>query len=264
MMLNLLINYFLCGILTGFLSGLLGIGGGIVGIPILLTFLNQQGFSEQFATHIAIATMLTTIIPTSLIASYRHWLNRLIDFSLVKTMLPGLLLGSVAGTIISSWLDPVFLRHIFAIFLFLIAIQMLWFREIKTSPFFSDQKIKMFITFIIGGLCSMLGLGGGILMVPYLRLTGMSTTHAIGTSTACILPNAIVATISYAFNGMHSTEVHAFSSGFIYWPAFLGISAASMLFAPIGAYFTPKIPAIYLNIIFVFFILLSAIKLLLI
>jgi uncharacterized membrane protein YfcA len=260
--LNLLFTYFLCGILTGFLSGLLGIGGGIIGIPILLTFFSQQGVPEQFATHMAIATLLATIIPTTMIASYRHWKNRLIDIHLVKKLLPGLLMGAIAGTIISSSLNPGLLRNIFVFFLFMIAFQMLFVKEIKPVPILFEKIAMGVITFLIGAFCSMLGLGGGILMVPYLRLAGMSTKHAIGTSTACILPNAIVGTISYALNGMNLTEVHAYNSGFIYWPAFFGISAASILFAPLGAYFTPKIPSKYLNMIFVFFILFSAVKLL--
>lgn len=265
---NLLFIYFLCGILTGFLSGLLGIGGGIIGVPILLTFFNQQGIPDQFATHMAIATLLATIIPTTMIASYRHWRNHLIDIHLVKKLLPGLLTGAIAGTIISSALNPIFLRNIFVFFLFMIAFQMLFVKEIKPMAILFGKIATLSITFFIGGFCSMLGLGGGILMIPYLRLMGMPTKQAIGTSTACILPNAIVGTISYVLNGlndlnsMNLPQLHHYNSGFIYWPAFFGISAASIIFAPLGAYLTPAIPSKYLNIIFVFFILFSALKLL--
>ena len=119
----------------------------------------------------------------------------------------------------------------------------------------------MIITLAIGSFSSLLGLGGGILIVPYLRVSGIAIKQAIGVSTACIFTLGFIGSLSYAINGIWLIGTDAYRIGFVYWPAFIAISLGGMLFAPLGASLTAKLAVKYLNVIFIVCIAVAAIKL---
>lgn len=233
-MLTILVTYLSCGALVGLLSGLFGIGGGIIGIPVLMQCFSQQGMAPSLSTHMAIGTMLAVAAATTLSALQRHHKNNMILVPLFKKLAPCLVSGSLIGAMISSHMNSIYLQRTFAIFLLFVALRIVLQKMPGArTPVLNDTALP--ITRVgqapvvsIGILCGSLGLGGGILLVPYLNWCGIPLKQAIATATACILPAALVG---------------AGSTGFIYWPAFLGIGIMSVLFAPLGATLTRRAPA---------------------
>ena len=246
-MLSILIAYLFCGAFVGLLSGLFGIGGGIIGIPVLLQCFAQQGMPSSLSMHMAIGTMLAVAAATTLSALYRHHKNNMILVPLFKKLAPCLITGSLIGTMISSHISSIYLQRIFAIFLLLVALQIiLQTKSGARTPVLHDAivpitKVSQASALYIGILSSLLGLGGGIILVPYLNWCGIPFKYAIATATACILPAVVVGAVSYMM--MNAANSAACNTGFICWPAFLGIGIMSVLFAPIGANLTHRTSA---------------------
>lgn len=253
-MLTFFIAYLLCGIAIGFCAGLFGIGGGIIGIPALLFLFNLQGIPASYAMHMAVGTLFATIIVTSTASIYTHYRRGMILFPLFKKIVLGTVLGSIVGITISSHLHGVYLQRIFGGFLILIALQMLLDVELKPRDQMPDLKMLFISTTFLGTISGMLGLGGGILMVPYLNWCGIPMRNAIATATVCILPAAIVGTLGYIIVGNQFSAAPGFHSGFVYLPAFLGIAMTSVLFAPLGARVTHIISVKLLRRIFSIFL----------
>jgi len=258
-MITVLLTYLVCGTLVGLLSGLFGIGGGIIGIPVVLQCLSKQGVSQSSSMHMAIGTMLAVAAVTTLTAVRSHHKSKMILVPLFKKIAPYLVTGSFIGTMISSQLNSIYLQRMFAIFLLFAAWRMVVrtrTRAGKEVAAIQDggmdhdrnsdddrEKVAPVTTFAIGILSGLLGLGGGVLLVPYLHWRGIPMKSAIATATACILPAAMVGAVSSMMMSINADHSITFSTGYIYWPAFLGISMMSMLFAPIGARLTHKAAA---------------------
>lgn len=233
-MLTFFIAYLLCGVLIGFFAGLFGIGGGIIGIPALLVLFNIQGMPQPLAMHMAIGTLLATVVMTSIASIYSHYRKNMILLPIFKKIVVGTVIGSALGITISSHLNGIYLQRIFGLFLLFIAVQMLLAIKVKPRCELPNVKRLFVTTTMLGTVSGMLGLGGGILMVPYLNWCGISPRNAVATSAACILPATLVGTCGYMLSGVQLIDSPSFHSGFIYWPAFLGISMTSVLFAPLG------------------------------
>lgn len=251
--------------LIGFFGGLFGIGGGIIGIPLLLNFFNEEGMPPSLSMHMAIGTMLATAIPTTIVSIYRHYRKQMILVSILRKILPGAIVGSFLGAMISSHTNSIYLQRIFALFIFFIALQMLLqlllHNEIQPRQVFPNEKIVFVTTLLIGIFSGLLGLGGGVLMVPYLNWCGISIRHAVATATACLLPVTIVGALTYMMvPNVQLANVTSLNSGFIYWPAFLGMSMTSVLFAPIGVHIVHKAPMSVLKVIFATLLIVVAIK----
>jgi uncharacterized membrane protein YfcA len=234
MILSFFIVYLICGALIGFLAGLFGIGGGIIGIPLLLIFFKMQGMSESIAMHMAIGTSLAVVVVTSIASIYSHYQKGVILFPVLKKIVWGAVLGSLLGVIIANQITGDWLQRIFGIFLLLIAVKMFFNKEIKLDRQLPSIKYIFPVTALLGAISGMLGLGGGVLMIPYLSWAGVPIRNAIGTATACVLPVALVGASGYMLTKVELNTTSLAHSGFIYWPAFFGISIASVLFAPLG------------------------------
>lgn len=235
--------YFLSGILIGLLSGLFGIGGGIVGIPVLLHCFIRQGMPQSLSVHMAIGTMLAVVAATTVMAARSYHRNNLILLPLFKKIVPYLVSGNLIGTMISSQMNSIFLQRIFAVFLLFAALRMASRSKSDAKAPPSDGAIIPIVTLCIGAFSSFLGLGGGILLVPYLHRRGIPLKQAIATATACVFPAALAGAASYMIMDVNTENPIAMHTGYIYWPAFLGISMMSTLFAPLGARLTHKAPA---------------------
>jgi len=239
-MLIALIAYFSSGALIGLLSGLFGIGGGIVGIPVLLQCFARQGVPTSLSMHMAIGTMLAVAATTALAAMRSHHKNDMILVPLVRRLAPFLVLGSLAGTVISSHLNSICLQRIFAVFLLFAACRMVWTTKPHLRQAVVPSSVVAIVTFSIGIVSGLIGLGGGILLVPFLNWCGISLKHAIATATACIVPATVLGALSYMIMNVPVENSITLSTGYVYWPAFLGISMVSVFFAPVGAYLTQK------------------------
>ncbi|HHJ36665.1 MAG TPA: sulfite exporter TauE/SafE family protein [Gammaproteobacteria bacterium] len=259
--------YCLTGAFAGFAAGLLGIGGGLIIVPVLFYIFSTQHYDQQYLMHMALATSLATIIITSISSTLAHHKKNAVLWHTVILLLPGIGLGSWFGASFAARLDTATLKPLFGIFEIFVAILMISQYQSKQH----QRSIKTINGFIGGGLIgsisAIVGIGGGTLTVPFLHWHRINIKNAIATSAACGLPIAIFATASYVFSGWNMSSDAPDSQqnlfGFVQLQAFLLIAASSFLFAPLGAKFAHSISDVLLKKIFSVFLLLLGLKMLL-
>ncbi len=244
--------YLLTGAFVGFFAGLLGIGGGLIIVPILISVFTAQDFPADRIVHMALGTTMATIVFTSVASLRTHHQHGAVNWQIVKNITPGIFLGTFAGAALASSMTGQLLSLIFVIFIFYAATQMLL--QFRPSPMFQlPGKIGMlFVGSVIGALSSLVAIGGGLLSVPFLTLCKVKLQHAIGTAAAIGFPIALAGTIGYIVNGYLKPEpLPSYSLGYVYLPALIWLVLASMLTAPLGARLTHSTKTTILRTIFV-------------
>lgn len=253
-MLEALPYYLAIGALAGMTSGLLGLGGGVVTVPILYVLFANQQMSPDYLMHVAVGTSLAAIIFTAISSVRAHHRRGAVMWTVVKNMLPGLAFGAVAGTLLAQHLDTRSLRIIFGMFEVMIAIQM----GFSLMPFANHRMPGRFglgnVGVFIGSVSTLIGIGGGTLTVPFLRWCRVDMRHAVATSAACGLPIAMVGTVSFILLGWRHTGDLPWSLGYVYLPAWLGIVVVSMAVAPLGARLAHRLPVNTLKRVFALFL----------
>ncbi len=250
------------GSIAGILAGLLGIGGGVVIVPILIwIFGSQEGLPQDQLMQFALGTSLATICFTSISSIRAHQKRGAIRWPIVLQMSPGVIVGTFLGSLIAARLSTGFLATFFALFLLLVSVQM----ALGAQPA-PHRKIPGWFGvglsgLVIGVMSALVGIGGGTLTVPFLVWCNTPLRNAIATSSAGGLFIALAGTAGYAWSGWHASI--PLSSGYIYWPAVLGIVPTSLLFAPLGAKLAHTIPVGTLKKIFAGFLFIAGFKILL-
>ena len=241
--------YPLVGMLSGFLAGLLGIGGGLIIVPALLLIFPYQGLAAAAVTHTAIATSLATVVVTSLIAAYSHHRHGAVDWSIFRKMAPGLFSGALIGALATTRLPGEALRVIFGLFALAAAVQI----GLQLQPT-ARGRIPAVpglagVGIVIGIISALVGVGGGTMIVPFLRWSAVKMQRAVATSSAGGFPIAAGACVGFSLvDGFAGGSAMANST--IYWPAALWIAAASLITVPLGAQFTHRISILSLSKIF--------------
>lgn len=268
--LSFCIGLILIGVCVGFTSGLLGVGGGFLMVPLQYFLLSSVGVNSELAMIVSIATSLAIIIPTSLSGAYKH---QKVNKDIVR---PGItigifgIIGSFIGGQITTFLPVYLLQLIFAILLFGVAINMIHGSLKSDDKKNKDNEPKLnfniFVAIIIGvlvGISSgLLGVGGGIFIIPILTsLFGFNLTKAIGTSSVFISLTAIGGFISYIISGI-GANVLPYSLGYVSLVNFALIVLASVPMATVGAKYAYKVPEKHLKIVFAIVIFIIAFKLL--
>lgn len=254
---------FVFGGLAGILAGLLGIGGGIIIVPVLAQVFMHQGVAPSVLMHVAIGTSLATIVITSMSSIRAHQRHGAIDWQVFRRITPGILIGAALGAVLAKHLAGDTLRIAFSLFMMLVATQMAFGNT--AAPHRSlPGRIGLFIAGgIIGCISSMMGVGGGSMSVPYLTWCNMAVRRAVATSAAIGLPIAISGSLSYMVTGWQHADLPPWSLGFFNLPAFAGIVVASTLSAPLGAALAHRIDPKLLKRLFAVFLLLLGIRMLL-
>lgn len=252
--------YLIIGAFAGMVAGLFGIGGGIVIVPALaMVFADHIAIPAKYAMHVAIGTSLATIIVTSASAVYAHHRHGHVLWNFVKKMIPGLIVGAVIGVVIAHYLPSHVLRIIFSVFLTIIGTRLLLNKKSENAMSELFKKMSEVFSVGIGAVCSILGISGGTLLVSFLLRCGIDMHRAVGTAVACGFAVSVGATASVMLVELFA-EIHLpQSSGYIYWPAFFGIVTTSVVFAPIGAYISHRLPTEVLKKIFGVVLLITAI-----
>ena len=249
-MFTTLLLYCFLGSFAGILAGLLGVGGGLVLVPMLVFAFNLQNVHPEIIMHLALGTSLATIIFTSISSFMAHHRRGAVQWQTVRRVTIGILTGTFIGSCFVSVLSTEILKGFFVVFLYFVAYQFLTNKKPKASR----ELPGLFGMFIsgntIGFVSSMVGIGGGALSVPYLIWNNVVVHQAIGTSSAIGLPIAIAGTFGFIFNGWDNTLTPAYSTGFIYLPALLCIATVSVFTAPIGAKLSHSLPVDKLKKIF--------------
>jgi uncharacterized membrane protein YfcA len=244
--------YLLTGAFVGFFAGLLGIGGGLIIVPVLITLFTTQDFPAGRIIHLALGTTMATILFTSASSLRTHHQHGAINWPIVKNITPGIFLGTFGGATLAGSMTGQLLSIIFVIFIFYAATQMLV--QFRPGPMFQlPGKTGMLLAGgVIGALSSLVAIGGGLLSVPFLTLCKIKLQHAIGTAAAIGFPIALAGTAGYIANGYLQPEaLPEYSLGYVYLPALIWLVSASMLTAPLGARLTHSTQTAILRTIFV-------------
>ena len=245
------------GAVAGIVAGLLGIGGGLIIVPVLSLVFAAQGVDPDILIKVAVGTSLATIVVTAVSSVYAHHRRGAVEWRLVGYMTPGVLVGSLLGALIADVVPGRWLTIAFVIFLFAISVQMAVGKVPvgRTMP----RPLRMTgVSVVVGTISALMGIGGGSLNVPFLSYCAVPMTRAIATAAAVGFPLAVASTLGFVFTGLDEPRVPANSLGYVNLPAFGGVVAASVLFAPLGAWLAHRLPAKLLKRGFAAFLFLLA------
>lgn len=257
-----LLAYIALGVVTGFLAGLFGIGGGAVMVPVLTVMFAAQGFAPDYVVHLALGTSMATIIPTSVSSLRAHHKHNAVLWPAVRGLAPGILLGTFAATFLAAVLSPRPLAIFFCIFMTYVAVQMILNRKPSPSRQLPGLIGLSTVGAGIGGVSALVAIGGGTMTVPFLTWCNVRLQTAIGTSAAVGLPIALAGATGYLLNGWGTSGLPDNTLGFIYWPAVLAMAAASLFSAPVGARLAHKLPVATLKKLFAALIIVLALQML--
>ncbi|WP_422132656.1 sulfite exporter TauE/SafE family protein [Endozoicomonas sp. ALD040] len=254
------LSYLLLGALAGTLAGLFGIGGGLIIVPVLVFSFELQGLSPDILTHLAVGTSLATIVVTSVSSIRTHNAKGAVQWPVFSVLALGILLGSWLGVYTAIQMSGSMLQKLIGAFALAVAAKMWFGFKLSESSKVPARPILVAAGGVIGWASSMFGIGGGSLSVPFLRKCNLSMTDAVGTSAACGLPIALVGTAANMFLGWENELLPTMSTGYVYWPAFLGIVLTSMLFARFGAQLAHKLPSEKLQKLFALLLVIVGFK----
>ena len=261
-MLISLVVYCLLGAIAGVLAGLLGVGGGIVIVPMLVFAFGWQNFPQDVLMLMALGTSMGSIMFTSISSSLAHSRNKGVQWDAVRNITPGILIGTFCGSFLASHVPARFLQLFFVAFLFFVITQMLSGNKPKPSRHLPGLGGMSVAGGIIGVVSSLVGIGGGTLSVPFLLWNNLDMRKAIGTSAAIGFPIAVAGTLGYIIGGWGRPDLPALSLGFVNLWALLGLAAASYLTAPLGAKLSHALPTAKLKRGFAVFLIHVALKML--
>ncbi len=255
--------YFATGLFTGLLSGLLGVGGGLIMVPVLSFIFVHLSFPSEFIMHMALGTSLAVIIFTSIASSRAHHKHQNVDWNIVKNITLGIMLGAFFGSLVAAKFNAGLLKVLFAIYTFVVAFQILNDYTPNPARILPRRPALNCVGIVIGWISSFVGIGGGTLSVPFLIYCNVNTKRAIGTSCAIGLPIALAGAIGYMVSGLNVSNLPSHSLGFVYLPAFVIIATASLISAPVGAVLVQKLSIKKLKKIFALLLIVIGIKMLL-
>lgn len=256
---EILVLYCLLGAFAGIAAGLLGVGGGLIIVPVLIAIWQSTGFDNVYQMQLAIGTSLATIVLTSLSSVYAHHRHGSVQWNILWLLTPGILLGAWLGALLATRLPGDTLRNIFGVFELLIAAQMAFAVKPPSQRGLPGLAGMSTAGTVIGSVSAIIGIGGGTMTVPFLTWCNVVIHRAVGTSAACGLPIAIGGALSYLVLGWNNPALPQWSAGFVYGPALAGIAVTSMMFAPLGAWLAHRLSVGVLRRVFAGFLALLGI-----
>ena len=249
-------------VVTGFMAGFFGIGGGLIMVPILFYIFNFAGIEQAFIMHLALGTSFSIIIPTSIISTMTHMKFKAVDFSIVKTFGAFVAIGVVCGTVFAVSLKTSSLVLFFSIMTMIFSIYFLTVKE-KINP--TPRKINLIYRvvcgFLSGFLSAPMGIAGGVINTPVLKMFGYPIKVAIGCSAAVGFVIALIGAIGFAVSGSYLNINAPFSLGFINIPTFLIFVPITMFMAKIGAKTVHKFDKMLIGKLFGIYLFIVSCKL---
>jgi len=240
------------------MAGLLGIGGGFVVVPLLLLILPQIGLENEHITHFAVGTSLACICVTALSSSYSHQQKSAISWPLLRPITPGLVIGALIGSYLAGLLKGPILILLFVTGALLTALYLLSAHKTKHLESSNNHLLMFFYAQFTGVVSTLIGIGGGSVLVPFLVYRGLPMVKAVGTAATCGFPIALFGSLGYIYSGWLPTQNTDLASGYIYWPAFFGIVVFSGITAPYGAKLAHYVEEKHLKRIFAVFLIFTS------
>lgn len=235
--------YFLAlGATAGFLSGLIGIGGGFVLVPGLYYVFSQGGLAPGHEMPLALGTTMAAILFSSASSVRSHWGLGFIQFPLVKRFAPWVAAGTMAGAALVTRLDTNVVKACFAVFCLYSAARMLFASNASTDTGTPMEETALAAPgFFFGAVCGIIGGGGAILFVPFMLKHRLGIREAVASASALQIPIAAIGALSYIVLGLQASQpVGAW--GFVYLPALILMTAVSMFAAPLGVRYSRRLP----------------------
>lgn len=255
-------SYFLTGALAGTLSGLLGIGGGLLVVPALAFIYQHQHFNNRDIMQMAAGTSLAIMVITTSRSLLSHLHHKIEFWPVYSQLLPGVIVGTILGVSLAHFVHSNVLRIIFGIFVILVALKMFFLKSVNAQRQLPRKSAMASIGAIIGGKSGLLGVGGGALTVPFLTYCNVPMRQAVVISIATGMTVAAIGAVGYAIVGHGVIGRPDWSTGYIYWPAWLGVAAGSVLFAPLGARLSHVMPVPLLKKLFGVLLVVIGVKML--
>ena len=249
MLLDLLI-YLVAGCVAGLISGMFGLGGGVVIVPVLIFVFGAQGVSVDVLMQMAVASSLAVIVISSVSSVRAHYQLGGVEWPIFRSMVIGIALGALTGAVVANLLSFDVLRTVFGVFLIAVALQMGFGLKPRADGRLLGLIGLNLAGYGIGGFSALVGIGGGTLTVPFLSRCGVVMQKAVGTSAACGMPIAVAGALGFIVTGWGRPDLPDYATGYVYWPAVAGIAVASYLVAPYGARLAHRLPPQLLRRIF--------------
>ena len=247
------------GAVAGIMAGLLGIGGGVIIVPVLSLLFASAGVHSDILIKVAVGTSLATIVVTATTSVYAHHRKGAVEWRLFRYMTPGVLLGASLGALIADLVPGRWMLIGFVIFLVGVSAQMTW-GKVHAGRALPKPLGLSSVSTVVGAVSALLGIGGGALHVPFLAYCGVPVKRAIATAAAVGFPLATASALGFIITGLNETGLPEHSLGYVNLPAFGGIVAASIIFAPLGAWLAHQLPEKLLKRIFALFLLVLAVR----
>ncbi|NQY81463.1 MAG: sulfite exporter TauE/SafE family protein [Alphaproteobacteria bacterium] len=247
------------GVFSGLIAGMFGGGGGVVLVPGFLLIFHLFDLTD-LPMHVAIATSLGNIVFTSVRSALSHHRRGNIDLVAVRAIIPGIVVGSVFGAFLADHFSTDRLQLFFAVMMLILSVT-LFFRPMAWRDHLPYTSITSTLSVLIGIISSLIGIGGGSLVVPILNLFGRPMIRAIGSAAAIGIAVAVAASISFIITGWQSHGLPPLSLGYIWLPGMLLTAIPSVLIAPLGSHLASILPTARLRMVFAIFLILVSIKL---
>jgi len=252
--------YLLLGLLIGFFAGLLGLGGGVVLVPLLVFLFDLQHFPTDRLVHLALGTSLASIVFTNLSSVRAHHVRGSVRWEIVRDVAPSVVVGTLLGTFFADRLSSRYLAIIFTLFVSYASLQLWLDRNPKPTRQLPGKWGLALGGVILGAVSSLVGVAGGVITIPLLMRCNVPIRNCIGTAAAIGLPICIGGAAGYIVTGFNKTHLPPLTLGYVYLPALLGLVVGSFMTVPYGAHIAHRISAGGLKRIFAIVLLLLAAK----
>jgi uncharacterized protein len=256
------LTYLLMGLFVGLFAGMLGIGGGVLLVPLMVFAFTAQHFPDDRILHLALGTALTSIVFTSLSSLRAHHRHGAVRWDIVRSASPGLVAGTLAGTFVADWLDSRYLAIFFVVFVYYSAARLFSSRKPAATRQLPGRVGIGIASAIVGIISSLVGAGGGVVSIPLMILCNVPIRNAVGTSAALGLPIALAGAAGYIYNGLGQSHLPPMSLGYVYVPALVGLVIGTFVTVPLGARAAHSMPVDRLKKIFAVILFLLATKML--
>lgn len=243
-------SYLALGALAGTMAGLFGIGGGLIIVPVLIFSFEIQGVSPDISAHLAVGTSLATIVFTSMASIRSHHRHGAVRWDIFRPMSGGIVGGAILGAWTAAFMSGDFLQTVIGVFAISVGVKMLMAVDPEPGRDVPGPAGLGVAGAGIGWASAIFGIGGGTLTVPYLSWCNVRMQGTVATSAACGLPIAIAGALANIWTGWDNTHLPAYSLGFVYLPALLGIILSSVFFAKVGANLAHRLDPVLLRRIF--------------
>ena len=250
------------GAIVGFAAGLLGIGGGVVMVPLLVLVFTAHQMPAAHVLHLALGTALAAMVFTSLSSMRAHHAHGAVDWKIARAMSPGILVGSFGAALLAGLIPTRPLAVLFTALVFYAATQILLDLKPSTMRELPGLAGIFAAGTVIGAISSLLAAGGAFMTIPFLAWCRVPLRRAIGTAAANGLPIAIAGTAGYVLHGMRVPDLPAPSLGYVYLPALALVVTTSMVAAPLGARLAHRLPIKQLRTLFALLLYVFAIRML--